>query len=132
MKTTVEFIDAVKVRYDLPSDYAAAGLIGLTRSQVSKYRKGKDYFGDETCARVAELLEEDPAYVMACVHAERASSDVVRRVWEKLAKKLERAGALALAVLAVILSTWTGGPDAGARAATPTQAVASAEGCVLC
>ena len=120
---TVEFLDAVKRRHDLPSDYAAAALIGLTRSQVSKYRNGKDYFGDDTCERVAELLSLDAGYVMACVHAERAKTPSVRQVWEALAKKLERAGAVALAALAFILSTWTGGPDAGALAAPRSDAV---------
>lgn len=117
---TVELIDAVRERHHLPSDYAAAALLGLTRSQLSRYRNGKDFLGDEQAAKVAELLEMDAGYVVACVHAERAKTPSVRVLWEGVAKKLERAG---VAALAVFLSLWIGGgPDAGAQAATRDSA----------
>lgn len=44
MKTTVEFLDAVKARRDLPSDYAAAKVLGVTRAAVSRYRLGQGFF----------------------------------------------------------------------------------------
>jgi hypothetical protein len=38
--------------------------------------------------RVAELLELDPGYVLACMAAERAQRPVVREAWERLAASL--------------------------------------------
>lgn len=114
--STVALLDAVKVRHGLGSDYAAASLLGLTRSQVSRYRSGKDYFGDEVALRVAALLGEDAAAVLADVHAERAKDEGTRAVWRGLAARL-RGGAVAAGVGLVV--GFSGGPDALAAAPSP-------------
>lgn len=87
MKTTAQFLDAVKAKLNLPSDYALAPVLGITKQSVSKLRNGKDCFGDETAEKVAQLLGEQPAYVIACAHAERTKSDSQRRIWETIADK---------------------------------------------
>lgn len=114
---TVEFFDAIRARYNLPSDYATAEKIGFTRQMISRYR-GKDgeAFGDETALKVAELLNLDPAYVLACVHAERAKNLNVKTVWAQIAARLEKAPAALAAVIFSVL--FSGGPDAGAQAST--------------
>lgn len=61
MHTTTDFLDEVKDRLNLPSDYALAGALGVTRAAVSKLRNGKDSLGDTTALKVAELLDVDPA-----------------------------------------------------------------------
>lgn len=88
MQTTNELLDAVKSRYALPSDYALAGKLKVSRERVSKYRNRGDSMGDDTALRVAELLELDSGYVLACMEAERAQSDVTRKVWERAAERL--------------------------------------------
>lgn len=65
MKTTIEFLDELKAKHGGISDYAIAPMLGVTRGAVSKYRVGKDYLGDATAIRVAELLEIDPAIIIA-------------------------------------------------------------------
>jgi hypothetical protein len=84
MKTTVQYLDAVKRRLDLPSDYAIAKALGLTRAAVSKQRNGDSSFDDLTAVRVAEILGLDPMEVIAACNAERARDDDARRVWERL------------------------------------------------
>lgn len=96
MSTTCAFLDAVKVRKALPSDYALAAELGITRSAVSRLRNRKDFFGDSTAIRVAELLEIDPAIVVAAAHAERAKKPEERAVWESMIQKL---GGVAASVL---------------------------------
>ena len=96
MKTTCHFLDAIKSRYNLPSDYAAAGKLGITRSAVSSYRKGKSFFDDHTALTVATLLEIDPGIVLACAHAERARNDAERSAWTSI---LEKLGGVAASVL---------------------------------
>jgi hypothetical protein len=59
MTSAAEYLDKIKAKHHLPSDYAAANLIGLTRSAVSKYRSKStdtppDHFSPETCVRVAK------------------------------------------------------------------------------
>ncbi|CAD9228386.1 Helix-turn-helix protein [Burkholderia cenocepacia] len=87
MKTTIEWLDALKAHLDLPSDYAAAKLLGVTRSAVSHYRTGRTTFDDSTAIRVAELLGVDPAEVFASMQYERAKSDEARAVWASLLEK---------------------------------------------
>ena len=100
MKTTIEFLNAVKAKYHLPSDGKLALKLGHTRSSVSLLLQGKNYLGDDAAMNVADLLEIDPAYVVACIHAERAKQSKEKKLWERIAT-MASSGAVA-----VILS-WT-------------------------
>ena len=84
MKTTVEYLDAVKAKLDLPSDYAAAKHLRVTRAAVSRYRGGDGTFDDTTAVRVAEILGVDPMELIAAMNAERARDDETRALWERL------------------------------------------------
>jgi hypothetical protein len=76
-----------------------AKLLGLTRSAMSTHRTGKvKSFGEETALRIAELLDLNPAYVLACLAAERAKRPDVAKVWKKVAGGFM---ALMLAVLSL-------------------------------
>lgn len=96
MNTTPEFMDAVKAKLSLPSDYTLAPVLGITRSSISKLRNGKDAFGDATAMRVAELLGIDAGFVIACAHRERAKTEAEKAVWTSM---LEKLGGLAAALL---------------------------------
>jgi hypothetical protein len=82
VKTTVQYLDALKARFDLPSDYAAAKYLGVTRAAVSRYRSGHGVFDEKVAIRVAELLSLDPLEVIAACKAESAPDLHIRRVWE--------------------------------------------------
>lgn len=112
---TIEFMDAIKRIHNVPSDYALAPMLGVTRSQISCYRNGKTHLGDDTALKVAELLGLDPGYVAACAHAERAASEGARTMWEGVAKRLQGAGVAG--AIALSLLGFSGGPDGGAKAA---------------
>lgn len=102
MKTTVEFLNAVKAKHHLPSDGRLAVMLGLTRASISRFQQGKDFLGDETAMKVADLLDIDPAFVVACVHAERAKRPEEKALWSSIAT---RASSIAAGVVfAVILS----------------------------
>lgn len=88
MKTTIEFLDELKARKGGISDYAVAKILGVTQQTISKYRVGKDYLGDSTAIRVAQLLEIDPAIIIASVHAERSKSEQEKAVWREIFEKL--------------------------------------------
>lgn len=96
MTTTVEFLDAIKARHGLPSDYALAAKLGTTRSCISNYRSRRSHLDDSTAIHVANLLEMEAGYVMACAHAERAKSDAERTAWKSIMQKLGGAAALVL------------------------------------
>lgn len=106
MKTTVEFLNEVKKNHHLTSDGQLAKLLGLTRSSTCLFMQGKNFLGDETAMKVAELIKADPAFVVACIHAERAKQTPERKMWERIAAMMqtkEVAGlAAALAVMAFL------------------------------
>ncbi|HLP99251.1 MAG TPA: DUF3693 domain-containing protein [Sideroxyarcus sp.] len=85
MKNTIELLNEVKAKYGLKSNYALARKLGQTDTDVARWMKGKNTLGDAAALNVADLLELDPAYVVACVHAEREKSDALKKVWERIA-----------------------------------------------
>jgi len=88
MKTTIEFLDELKLKRGGISDYAVAKLLGMTTQAISKYRTRRYFLGDETAIRVAELLEMDPSFVMACVHFERAKTQAERTAWQNIIMRI--------------------------------------------
>ncbi|KVC55115.1 hypothetical protein WT10_32615 [Burkholderia stagnalis] len=105
MKTTVEWLDAVKARLDLPSDYAAAKILGVTRQAASGWRNGRQTFDDEVCLRVAEILELDPFEVLATVKIERIKDAERRAVWTRALEKFS-AGFRTLVLRANACGAW--------------------------
>lgn len=81
---TVEYMDEVMRRKRIPSDYALAKVLGVTKQTVSRYRAGIGHFDDAVAIRVGELLGIEPGIVLIDIHAERTKNDEVRSVWEKV------------------------------------------------
>lgn len=89
MKSSINFLDAIKQKYSLTSDGQLARMLNVTSASISSLRQGKSYLGEDSCIKVAELLRISPEFVMSCANAERAKNDKVRLVWERLASRLE-------------------------------------------
>lgn len=101
MKTTVDFLNDVKAKYGLTSNYALARKLNQTDTAIARWMHGKNTLGDESAVKVAELLEIEPAFVMACAAAERSKSAKVKKAWEWTAHHLGGLAA-ALALVAVL------------------------------
>lgn len=88
MYKTVKLLDMVKAEYDLPSDYALAKKLELTRSGVSGLRNGKSFLNSRTAYKVAKLLLLNPLVVVASVEYERAcfyEHDEMKKFWKDAA-----------------------------------------------
>ena len=85
METTLDFLERLKAKYDGASDYRASKLLQVSTSSISTWRCGKGGMGDKTAVKMAELLCEHPAYIMACVHAEKDESPQTQKVWAQVA-----------------------------------------------
>lgn len=96
MQTTVDFLDALARHWGGVTDYRIAKNLGLRTSAVSQYRTGVRTFDDAMARRVAEVLGLDPAYVLACVHAERDRDEGTRQVWARIAARFAPAAAAVL------------------------------------
>lgn len=101
MKTTVDFLNAVMEKHGIKSDNQLSLFLGCARSGISGYRHKKTYLDDHIVLKVADALEIDAAYVMACVHAERAKQAPEKAVWERLATMSLGLAATVLIVLAL-------------------------------
>lgn len=126
METTNQLLDAIKARYGLPSDYALAAKLNLTRSMVSAYRQGKRNLGDEPALKVAELLDLDSGYVLACMEAERSHSPAAAAAWSKLADLAKTYGAAAALLLLVVA------PALSPTPANAAQPAGNGGVCILC
>lgn len=121
---TIELLDAVKNRYGLPSDYALAKRLGMSSERISKYRTRGGALAEDNALKVAQLLELDEGYVLACMEAERAHSTAAKRAWEKLADRLKSGGVAAALLLLVAAPA----PTPANAAPPPGNAVV----CILC
>ena len=81
MKTTIEFLDAVKEKLGIASDYALAKRLGFSLSTVSNYRTGRRVLDDDAALTVALALDVHPFNVIAAVNAERAKTPETRARW---------------------------------------------------
>jgi len=62
----------VKAEFELPSDYALAKKLEITRSSVSTLRNGKNFPSTDTAYNIAKLLYLNPLKVVFSVELERA------------------------------------------------------------
>lgn len=88
MNTTCDFLDAVKTKRGIDSDYALAKILKVTGSCISNYRSKRSYLDDKMALKVAEALEIDAGYVIACSHVERAKNEEIRQTWRGIVEKL--------------------------------------------
>jgi plasmid maintenance system antidote protein VapI len=102
MNTTTEFIDAVKAKTGAASDYKLASILDVTRGGISSYRTGRTCLDDETCIKVASLLDIDPAIVLTAIYAERSKNEATKAVWKSLFEKL--GGVAAALTLGIMLN----------------------------
>ena len=101
---TVDFIDAVRKKHGLTSDWQVKKLLGWRPARVYEYRRGARELDDQGCIDIARALDIPPAYVMACIAAERAKSAEAKREWLRAAKLLKKglAASVAVAVFAML------------------------------
>lgn len=86
------YLDALRARLNLPSDYATAKRLGISTQRVSNYRTGKQDMAEDLIPKVADLLGVDPVVVYADIAAARATTAFSRMAMTRLAE-LARASA---------------------------------------
>lgn len=90
-RNTIEFLDELKSRFKLTSDYKLAKLLQVHQTSVSNYRKGRTFLSPEIALKVGALLEISPGYILACVEeerAERTNRPLIRDAWHEVARAL--------------------------------------------
>lgn len=86
MQSTYALCRAIQRRHKIPSDYALAKMMKVTRQTASKWVNKKAFFSDENAIQCARLLSLSPAYVLACTRFEKAKSPEARAAWRLMAE----------------------------------------------
>lgn len=122
MHTTSELLDEAKARHGITSEYRLTRTLGITDTTLRNYRLGATRPDDSVAIRLAELVDRDPLYVIACVNAQRSQDAKVRAMWSSVAERLSSAAGSAL--LALVAGTILSAPSpASARATESKQPV---------
>jgi transcriptional regulator with XRE-family HTH domain len=84
---TIEYLQAVKTRLEITSDYALAKALGITQSTISGYRAGRSRIDDDVALTIADILRIHPLQVIAAANAERAKTPEQRARWSGVMEK---------------------------------------------
>lgn len=87
---TQEYLDAVRATLGLPSDYALQKPLALSKSQLSKYRTGKETLSTPVAVRIANLLKKEPLQVIAEVNAEKETDPETKAMWQSILEKISK------------------------------------------
>lgn len=113
MRTTRDFIDLARSHGGLPSDYAVAKQIGISRQLVSQLRSERIPMSVEVAEKLAPLCGVDAGVIYAEAKACGAKRTEVRRFWERVAKGLAAAFVLGAVGLG---ATWSPSAEAASSA----------------
>lgn len=106
--TPYELIVMYREKLGLPSDYAAAKRLGLTKAAISTI-KGGTGFSNETAWKIAEVIEMDPAEVIAICELARAerSEDPERvEMWKARFRAVSHSAATIFGLIALPYGIW--------------------------
>lgn len=121
----INYLALVKAKLHITTDYALAKALKVSKQTAGKYSSGAVVPGPVVAFRVAEILGDQPAAVVADFEAERAERDGKGDDAEYLRRAIKRLGGTAAAWLATILVAGGLGsfPSIG-KASEPVQSAA--------
>ncbi|PPE71776.1 hypothetical protein C3942_21855 [Solimonas fluminis] len=86
---TNRLLDRVAAKIGKTSDYALAKAFDAPQQRISNYRHERTQMDDAVAVQAANLLGEDPALILAELHADRCKSMEARKHWYRIAKMLK-------------------------------------------
>lgn len=102
MERTIDFIERLRARLGGLSDYKLGVALGVKTTTITNYSKRGRTMDDKMAKKVADIIGEDPKYVIACCHAQRAENDELTTLWEQIAAKLKEPILTALPAMLLI------------------------------
>lgn len=144
---TQKYMQEVKAKLGIESDYALAQHLQVSRTTVSNYSNGRSHFSESVSHRVASILGIPPAIVVTAMELDRRSNadqaEIDTWAWihaqvRKAAKRATSADTakIAVALAMVFLAQFLGGTDSaaliGLTAALPEQRTHRIEWWMVC
>jgi len=104
METMDEYIEQIRKRYNIDSDYRLAQLLGVTRQAIHHHKIGRaKHVSEETAYQIAALLGLDPKKVLLTLAIEKAKNERIKRLWQSIAKELSKTTAAIFLTLMVAI-----------------------------
>lgn len=101
LETSLQLLERVRAKHKA-SWYRLARLIPTSESTMANWKNGRTGIDQRFVTRIAELLEEPPEYILACIEAERAQSPELEKIWRGIAEKFRSHAASILLVTALV------------------------------
>lgn len=133
MFTVHSLLDTVKDRRGIKSDYALAKVLDVTYHTLMNYRHGRSRPDDRTLSRLGELGEIDQVeldLLAVQLQAERCQNEDAKKLWMRIAKRLQGGGAMAGFLAALAVSLLVGAPSRAEASTLPSNLWASSESTV--
>lgn len=99
MFSIAKFLDGVKARAKIDTDYQLAKLIGITQQAISQYRHGKTLPDEVVITKLCTISGDDAGIVLANVEELRAKTEPARLLWRSIAHRLQSTAAAIVAAL---------------------------------
>src|SRR6476659_3234478 len=74
------YLEAIKERYDLASDYALAKRLGIAQPDANLIRRGRKIPKPEICMKIAKLLDKNPVELLLIAQKAKAPS-AAKQYW---------------------------------------------------
>lgn len=101
--TIIELIEKAKTRANLPSDYALAKALGISRVIVSTWRRGKAHPSTTEAAQLATLAGLEEMHVIAEIEMQTANTEKKREFWKSYINTKGLTATLGLIALGVTI-----------------------------
>lgn len=90
-RTARQLLELLRAKLGGVSDYRLAKVLGMSHQGISTVMINDATLSDENAVKLALELGLDPAYVIICMHWQRAKDETTRAVWEDAASKILKA-----------------------------------------
>lgn len=86
MKWFADYVDELKEKLQITSDYGISKHLGIERQSMTKVRNG-DALNNEICFRIANELKKHPLEIIATARAQKEKNNELKAFWIKIAKE---------------------------------------------
>ncbi|ECI5747799.1 helix-turn-helix domain-containing protein [Salmonella enterica subsp. enterica] len=80
------YIDELKEKLGITSDYGVAKYLNIAPQNITKVRNGEILRADR-CLKIANALNRDPLEIIATARAQKEKNPELKAIWIKLAKE---------------------------------------------
>jgi len=83
---SADFLDAIKKKYGIKTDYRLGQILKISPTRISMYRTSEREFDEATCELVAVELDETIEFLLAEIQAVRATRTKHEAAWRRLGR----------------------------------------------